>query len=207
MKILNLEQGSTEWLKYKAGKVSGTSLAQAIGSPKVQETLLNRLIAERMTETEHNDIGTKAVVRGKELEPVALKAVISKTGTLFETIGMIAGEMENYVVSPDAVMYMYATADVIGGLEIKCPDSKKHIEYARAGVVPKEYKHQVLAPFLCDESVNWWDFASFDDRNYEMPLFIVRTYRCNIEEEIEAAQIKLINFLDRVDEEYYKLTF
>ncbi len=206
MKILNFEQGTTEWLRFKAGKVSGTSLAQAIGSPKVRETLTNRLLSELMTETVNNDINSEAVARGRELEPIALKAVIKKTGIDFKTIGMIAPDNScKYAVSPDAVYY---SNDIItGGLEIKCPDSKKHIEYVRGGEVPKEYKHQVLAPFLCDESVQWWDFASFDDRNYEIPLFIKRTTREDIKNEIQEGRKELNLFLDNLETEYYKLTF
>lgn len=206
MKILNLEQGSGDWLRFKAGKVSGTSLAQAIGSPKVQETLLNRLIAERMTETVNNDLNSEAVARGRELEPVALKAVIAASGIDFETIGMIApDDLDNYAISPDAVKKENNV--IVGGLEIKCPDSKKHVQYFRDNQVPKEYFHQVLSPFLCDESVQWWDFASFDDRNYELPLFIIRTHRKDIEEDISKAKTKLIDYLKRVDDEYYSLTF
>lgn len=206
MKILNLEQGSMEWLKFKAGKVSGTSLKSAVGTPAVRETLLNRLIAERMTETVNDELNTEAVLRGKELEPVALRAVIKHVGTQFDTVGMIApDDIASYAVSPDAVYFHDKI--IIGGLEIKCPNSKKHVEYLRKGVVPKEYLHQVIAPFLCDESVKWWDFASFDDRNYERPLFIVRTYRTDIQDKITLFREELIKFLSRVDEEYYNLTF
>ena len=206
MKIINLEQGSLEWLRFKAGKVSGTSLKDAVGSPKVQDTFINRLLAERMTETVNDELNTEAVLRGKELEPVALRAVIKHVGTQFETVGMIApDDIENYAVSPDAI---YKHDDVvIGGLEIKCPNSKKHIEYIRKGVVPKEYLHQVISPFLCDESVKWWYFASFDDRNYEKPLFLLKVKRGDIEETIDLYRKGLIDFLSRVDEEYYNLTF
>jgi len=207
MKIINLEQGSLEWLRFKAGKVSGTSLKDAVGSPKVRDTFTNRLLAERMTETVNEELNTSAVLHGVETEPLALKAVIKETGTPFETIGMIApDDIENYAISPDAICYNRVGV-IEGGLEIKCPNSKKHIEYIRKGVVPKEYWHQVLAPFLCDDSINWWCFASFDDRNYERPLFMVQVCRNEIETEILEAKVKLLEFLATVDEEYYNLTF
>jgi len=207
MIIHNLEQGSLEWLKFKAGKVSGTSLKSAIGSKAVKETLLNRLIAERMTETVNDELNTEAVLRGKEMEPLAIKAVIKETGLDFCSLGMMApDDIQQYAVSPDAVYYSKEGV-IEGGLEVKCPNSKKHVEYLRAGAVPKEYFHQVLSPFLCDESVEWWCFASFDDRNYERPLFMKMVFRKDLLKEIEKATTDLVAFLNVVDEEYYNLTF
>lgn len=206
MRIINVEQGSNEWHKERAGRITGTSLKYAIGSAKVQETLMNELIAEKMTEIQPVDLNSEAVQRGRDLEPVALKAVRERTDIDFVTTGMIAPDnIDEYAISPDAIHYDDGV--VIGGLEIKCPNSKKHVEYIRGGVVPKEYKWQVLAPFLVDESVQWWDFASFDDRNYEIPLFIVRTYRKDILKDIVDASVNLNDFIDRFNQEYLKLTF
>ena len=205
MRIIDLEQGSSEWLKFKAGKVSGTSLAQAVGTPRVQETLLNRLIAERMTEVVNIEINSEAVQRGTALEPVALNAMRDKTSLPFETVGMIAPDYEGFAVSPDAILK--EGSEIVSGLEIKCPDSKKHIEYLRAGIIPKEYRHQVLSPFLCSKSITSWHFASFDDRNYELPLFTTVINRADVEDEIAEIQRKLASFLDLLDKEYFNLTF
>jgi len=207
MIIHNLEQGSLDWLRFKAGKVSGTSLKSAVGTPKVRDTLINRLIAERMTETVNDELNTEAVLRGKELEPIALKAIIKEVQVPFETIGMIApDDLEDFAVSPDAICYNKLGV-IEGGVEIKCPNSKKHVEYIRANEIPKEYRHQVLAPFLCDDSVNWWYFVSFDDRNYERPLFIKIICRNEIEEELKAMRLGLGIFLAQLEHEYMEITF
>ena len=57
---LDVEQGSYEWHKLRQGCVTGTTLKSALGTPKVQETLLNKLVAERMTEPQIDEINSKA---------------------------------------------------------------------------------------------------------------------------------------------------
>ena len=206
MQIVDIEQGTYEWHCLRQGKVTGTRLKSALGTIKVQDTLMYQLIAERMTEPQIDDIASKAMVRGTELEPIARKAVIDHTGLDFIETGMlISDDIEGFGLSPDAIFMEDGL--VVGGLEIKCPGSNKHLEYICANAVPKEYVDQVKAPFLLDDSIAWWIFASFDDRNYERPLFTKIVYRADIESAIEQDRKTLAKFLVRVDETHTRLTF
>jgi hypothetical protein len=200
-----MEQGSYEWHKARQGIVSGTSLKSALGTPAVQKTLMYRLVSERMTEPEIDDLQPKAMVRGRELEPHARKAVVDHTGIPFQEAGMLfASDIPDFGCSPDAVSM---DGDrVVGGLEIKCPDSKKHVEYLIKDELPSEYQYQVEAPFLLDDSVEWWIFASFDDRNYERPLFTKLIERSHFKD-LDAHREKLKAFLDSVHEHHMALTF
>lgn len=203
MKIIDVAQGSYEWHKLRQGCVTGTTLKSALGSPKVQTTLLYKLVSERMTEPQIDDLNTPAVRRGKEVEPIARKAVADHTGIDLQEVGML--EMNAYFrISPDAVDMV--EGKVIGGAELKCPDSKKHVEYLLADVVPKEYLDQVKAPFLMSDEIEYWIFASFDDRNYECPLFIKTVTRKDFPE-LDSERDKLTRFLDRVKESHLSLTF
>jgi hypothetical protein len=205
MRRIDIEQGSYEWHCERQGKVTGTTLKSALGSPKVQETLMYKMIAERMTEPQIDDLNSPSVTRGRDMEPLARKAISRLTGIEFIETGMLASEdIEGFALSPDAIYE--EGGKVIGGLEIKCPDSKKHIEYLIGNQLPKEYADQVKAPFLMSEDVQWWYFASFDDRNYELPVFLLKITRDDFKA-IDADQEKLKTFINRVNEKHAELTF
>lgn len=215
---LEVEQGSIEWHQERAGRVTGTSLKSALGAKytiksgwtvgdkKQQETLSYELIAERMTEVQIVELNTAAVERGRELEPFAIKEAGKLTGENYEECGMlICEEMQDFGFSPDSVVKNDGV--IIGGLETKCPSSKKHVEYLINNKVPNEYHWQVLAPFICSEDVIWWDFASYDDRNYEKPLFIIRVKREEVIKQVEAAKAELKSFLQSVCDKHEELVF
>lgn len=205
MRIETCEQGTQEWHELRQGIVTGTTLASALGSAKVQETLMYELISQRMTEPQIADIGSSNVKRGQELEPLAVKAAIEKTGYEFTTTGMLISEdIKGFGFSPDAVLMKDGV--VVGGLETKCPTSKKHVEYLITGGVPKEYKYQVRAPFLMSDDIEFWVFASFDDRNYEKPLYLHTVEKKDVTG-IEEDRQKLKEYLAKVEQVYTDLTF
>ncbi len=200
------EQGSSEWHHDRAGIVTGTTLARAVGSPKVQETFMYELIAERMTEPNIIELNTPAVIRGQEMEPLAIKAATKSIGFDYERTGMLMSQIiPNFGVSPDAVVR--GKDEIYRGLEVKCPDSKKHIEYVIKDEIPKEYRHQVLAPMVASNKVKAWTFMSFDDRNYEKPEFYKHVLAADVSEEIFELRTKLTAFLKMVDEAHSDLTF
>lgn len=199
------EQGTIEWHHERAGRVTGTSLKSALGSPAVQKTLMFELVAERMTEVEIVELNTPSVERGRELEPFAIAEAAKLTGENYEPCGMLICEtMQDFGFSPDSVVRKDSV--IVGGLETKCPNSKKHVEYLINGVIPKEYYFQVIAPFIASDNVMFWDFVSYDDRNYEKPLFHIRIERNQIEG-IEIMREKLHSFLAMVAEKHESLTF
>lgn len=216
---LEIEQGSIEWHHERAGRVTGTRLQSALGAKfalrtskwslgdeKIQTTLMYGLIAERMTEVQIIELNTAAVERGREQEPFAIIAAAKHSGEDYQPCGMlISEEYQEFGFSPDAVTK--ENGIVIGGLETKCPSSKKHIEYLMLNEVPKEYFWQVMSPFICGDSVQWWDFASYDDRNYECPLFYIRVLRSDVEEYISVAKAVLSQYLLKVRGKHEDLVF
>ena len=205
MHKVEVEQGSYEWHCLRQGLVTGTTLKSALGSPKVQETLMYKMIAERMTEPQIEEFNSAAVDRGVDMEPIARRAVSQATGCLFNETGMLFSDgIPGFGFSPDGICE--DGGEIIGGVEIKCPGSKKHIEYIIQGVLPKEYADQVKAPFLLSDKIQWWYFASFDDRNYERPLFILKVTRDQFSA-MDADRVKLREFMARVDGEHAALCF
>ena len=96
---------------------------------------------------------------------------------------------------------------IVGGAELKCPDSKTHIEYILKDEVPKKYWHQTIAPFVASDDVKWWYFASYDDRCYERPLFIKTIDRPDVEVEVQDIRRRLNLFLQAAGKQHETLTF
>jgi putative phage-type endonuclease len=202
---LDIEQKSFEWLKARAGNVTGTSLSSALGTPAVQKTLMYSLIADRMTEVQMSDLSTPAIDRGNELEPFAIRATQDETGIQFTETGLLLNDTyPRFSISPDGIVEEDGV--IVGGIETKCPNSKKHVEYLMKNEIPKEYLHQVKAPFIMSDDVKYWVFASFDDRNYERPLFVKTVTRDDFDD-IDECREKLLKFLNVVNEGHMDLTF
>ena len=203
---LDIEQKSFEWLKARAGNVTGTSLSSALGTPAVQKTLMYSLIADRMTEVQMSDLSTPAIDRGNELEPFAIKATSAEIAIDFEETGLLLDDKyPRFSISPDGI-FEDDKGVIVGGIETKCPNSKKHVEYLMKDEIPKEYLNQVKAPFIMSDDITFWVFASFDDRNYERPLFIKTVTRGDFDD-IDECRVKLLKFLDVVNEGHMDLTF
>ena len=205
LRKVDVEQGSYEWHCLRQGLVTGTTVKSALGTAKVQKTLMYKMLAELMTEPKIDEINSPAIARGREIEPIARREIIKETGINFEETGMlICEDIHGFGVSPDAIYMEYGK--IVGGLEIKCPDSKKHLEYLCEGELPKEYADQVKAPFLLSDDIKWWYFASFDDRNYSLPLFIIKITR-SLFEELENERVKLKDFIAKVHAKHAEITF
>ena len=215
MKIINCEQGSYEWHVERHGRITGTDVASALGTPVAQKTLLVKTVAELMTEVQIREFNSAAVDRGKESEPLARAAAAEHLGAEFTEVGMLVSEeIDLFGISPDGVVY--DGDKVVGGIEIKCPDSKNHVRYLLDDCVPKDYIGQIKAPFLVSPWIDFWYFVSFDDRNYERPLFVKKLTRTGYEaidtfsktttslgEDME----KLDNFVAEVKAAHLDLTF
>ena len=202
---VDMEQKSLDWLRARHGNVTGTSLSSALGTPAVQKTLMYSLISERMTEVQICDLSTRAIDRGRGLEPFAIRATEDETGIQFTETGLLLNDAyPRFSISPDGIVEKDGV--IVGGIETKCPNSNKHIEYLIKDEIPKEYLHQVKAPFIMSDDVKYWVFASFDDRNYERPLFVKTVTRDDFND-INECRAKLLNFLDVVNEVHMDLTF
>jgi hypothetical protein len=86
----------------------------------------------------------------------------------------------------------------VGGVEIKCPSTRKHIEYIRQNKIPNEYKYQVFQYFLVCETIEWLDFVSYDPRLSKANLFIKRVTRHELQDELDLAMEKHIKFYEKL---------
>ena len=170
MKILEMEQGTPEWLEARLGCPSRSGFSKIItasGTPSSSaESYINDLIAELVTgESTHFHV-TEWMQRGTELEPFARMNYELENDVEVTEVGFCMHDTLRCGVSPDGLV-----GD--GGIEIKCPKPSTHVKYLRSGKLPAEYKAQVMG-CLWITGREWWDFMSYHP---QMPNLLIRVHR------------------------------
>ncbi len=170
-----LEQRSEAWYHIRLGRITGTSFNDLMAKPdtKCYNDLITDIAGEIITEEKEDtdEYTSPAMERGVELEVEARKIYESLFECNVEQIGFITpdedSEFNEWIgISPDGLI------GEDGGLEIKCPLRKTHLNYIENGVLPTVYKNQVQSS-LWITGRKWWDFMSYYP---DMKPFIIRVY-------------------------------
>lgn len=205
MREIVSEQRTHEWHEARLGKVTGSVLDRAL-KPGTQDTLMYEIVTGMMTELIIDDLIVPAVMHGLEMEPFAIERASVDKGINFKKAGFfVSNNIKKFGLSPDCVEWK--DGKVIGGVEIKAPHTKTHLQYISSGIIPKNYYHQVIAPFVASDDVQYWYFMSYDDRCYERPTFYKKMVREEVEEDVIKIRKTLITFLEKVEKKYRELTF
>jgi len=193
-----MEQRTEAWFAARAGKATASRIADIIARTKSgpsasRQAYAVQLALERITGQREDGFTSAAMQRGTELEAEARASYEAERGELVQEVGFIdhpAIAMAG--ASPDGMVGSY------GLLEIKCPDSKQHLEYLRLQTVPAKYKPQVQWQMACTARA-WCDFVSYDPRFPEgLQLHIVRAQRDA--EYIEELEAEVAAFLSEVEQ-------
>lgn len=199
MIIEGLEQQTPEWLQMRVGMVTGSRVADvmAVLKRKEGESAARRnyrfdVAIEMLTGRKVDSYVSPAMEWGTENEPVAREAYQMAYDMEVEPVGFaIHDDIPRFGASPDALI------GTDGLLEIKCPNTSTHIEYLFAGVVPDEYRPQMLAEMACTNR-QWVDFVSFDPRlPKKLQLFVRRFPRD--EAKIAEMEKAVVQFISEVD--------
>ena len=170
-------QGSAEWKALRAGKVTASRIADMMAKTKSgwgasRANYAAQLVAERLTGEVAESYTNAAMQWGTDHEADARVAYEFRTDASVVEIG--------FVEHPTIPMTGASPDGLVGDdgmVEIKCPNTATHIEWAVAGKVPPEHRLQMQFCMLCTRR-DWWDFVSFDPRMPEgQQLFIRRLYR------------------------------
>ncbi|MCK4500899.1 YqaJ viral recombinase family protein [Candidatus Babeliales bacterium] len=203
---LKLKQQSEEWYQARLGKVSGSRMKLALGSPKVQNTFISELIAEQVTEMPAVSGTSRAMERGNEIEPFSRAHYKKITGIELQEVGMCIHEKYDWLTnSPDGL-----TEDRTHAGEFKSPDSKKMIEYIRYPMEAwKDYGDQVINYFMVNEKLETLDFVLYDPRiKLEKYQMIIKHYtREELRADIDQAWLMLENFKSKWDMEVSQYGF
>lgn len=129
--ILQIEQGSPEWLALRKTKITATDASVIMGASKWKTKL--QLYKEKTSDLPQVK-PNEAMQRGLDLEPIARELFIIKTGI----------EMQPAVIEKDWAMASLDGISSCGSrvLEIKCPGEKDHNE-ALLGRIPSHYYPQL----------------------------------------------------------------
>lgn len=200
-----IEQGSDEWMRLRAGKFTGSRfVALTARNKKTKEKLKSfsdavwDAVVERMTGKPQDSATSYSMQWGSEVEAFAREAYELKTGNSVIEVPFIDHPVYPFAgCSPDGLI------GDDGGLEIKCPkDSAVHLERFLSGV-PEEYIPQVQGCMWVTGRA-WWDFASFDPRMPEShQLLIIRVERdesfiAHLEASVLEAEAEAVALLDNL---------
>jgi hypothetical protein len=107
---------------------------------------------------------------GIDNEPYARAEYENLFDVTIKQVGFVIPDMESKYhdwigVSPDGLRLqpfelLFETDSFSGGLEIKCPKAKTHMNYIREGVLPSEYRYQVQGQLFVT-GLPFWDFMSW----------------------------------------------
>jgi putative phage-type endonuclease len=198
-----MEQRTEEWFKARLGKVTASKVADVLAKTKTgvsasRANYLSDLVVERLTGQQAEFYQNDAMQWGTDTEPQARMAYEAHKKVLVDEEGFIDHpSITNFGCSPDGLI------GTDGLIEIKCPNSKTHIDNLLSGKTPSKYIPQMQTQ-MAITGRQYCDFVSFDPRLPEdLQLFIVRVDRDN--EYIAKLEEEVVVFLNEVEETVNKL--
>jgi len=176
MIIFDDEQGSDAWFASRLGIATGSCFASIMTLKQMKRAktdYIYLLAAEAITQQEQTDrFENRHTIRGNELEPEAISLYEFDKDVDTIKCGLCKPTVESmYGCSPDALV------GEDGGLEVKSPELKKHLQYIAEDVVPDEYKAQVYGCLFVTQR-SYWDFMSY---NVDYRPFYKRTNKTDKE--------------------------
>jgi putative phage-type endonuclease len=175
--MLDLVQGTPEWLAARCGSLGASSMGDALARTKTgwgasRANLKARLVTERITGQPVEMFVNAAMQRGTDLEPQARAMYSLHTGHDVAEVGIVLHpSIPHTHCSPDGLI-----ADD-GMVEIKCCGAARHIELLTDSLPEDRYVKQCLWQMACTGR-QWVDLAYFHpDLPSAMQLVIHRIER------------------------------
>lgn len=169
MRIIEIEQGSTEWMSFREGKRTGTTIGKIFAKSRktgemydTEKPLITfyQKVAERLAEGTGDDDGLESSrERGKDLEEEAIQEAEQQLGLTLIRGNVWQSEDANHIESPDAY-----TEDLKTAVEIKCLSSARHIQAICENRPPQEYYAEYLNYFLVNDKLETLYVFLYDPR-------------------------------------------
>jgi putative phage-type endonuclease len=201
MPIIEMEQGTPDWLQMRCGSLTSSRLCDALAKlkdPKKESTYRKQLVIERLTGRTTSTYVSDAMIWGIETEPQARIEYEMLTGREVTPIGL--------ALHPEIKYFSASTDGLVGDdgiLEIKCLGSINHLDILLSGEIPEDYHWQMLGGMACAER-QWCDFVSFDPRlPDDLKLFVKRFSRQDAL--IRGMELEVVQFLKEVEEMLQRL--
>lgn len=157
-----MEQRSEEWFSARLMKVTASRVGDIMSKTKSgysasRKNYMMQLLCERLTGEKEESFTSAAMQHGIDTEDLARIAYEAETETIVKESGFITHpDIEDFGASPDG--------EIDNGLiEIKCPNTAKHVDFLQTGKIDTKYLWQMRAQMACANK-DWCDFVSYDDR-------------------------------------------
>lgn len=168
MPIIQLEQGSPQWLLYRSGRIMATDTPVILGSNPFKSRL--ELWEEKTGLREPTKLND-AMRRGQELEPEARRLASEILGISFEPCVIESQEFPWMAASLDGLNNCINNIYI---LEIKCPKSSTHDD-AIDGKIPEYYRDQIQHQlFVTGASICY--YFSYRPERKDKPYAIMEIY-------------------------------
>lgn len=199
MKVLNVEQGSPEWVNARLGLPTSSQFHRII-TPRTakpssaQLRYMADLLAERALNVSLDPAVNALMERGGSLEREAAAWYELTQGLAVSKVGLCLTDDGRIGCSPDRLV------GDDGGLEIKCPSPGMHMMYLSGfDAVADDYRCQCQGAMWITGR-RWWDTVSYHP---DLPPALVRAERD--EDFISALAEAVSGFSENLEREWLKL--
>lgn len=200
MELITCAQRSDEWFAARLGRLTGSVAGDMLatiksGEAAARRNLRVRLVLERITgRSQDRGFISQAMQDGIDREAEALSVYEALSGAMVSPVGFIARRDIAAGVSPDGLV-----GDLDGMVEVKCPTPAIHLEYLKTGVIPKDYRAQIVHG-LWVTGLRWCDWMSYQP-DFPEPLQTKLVRVARDESEVSAYGTAALAFLAEVDRE------
>ena len=198
--------GTDEWKDARRGRVTASRFGDVMTEPRSKAAkesgqmsdtargYLMEILASTITGEDRVGGKSAAMERGVDKESDAIDAYsaakftdVAQGRLLLRTDGLIAATPDGFVEEDE---------DGPGLIEVKCPESKRHLETWLSRELPSDYLEQVQGQMWV-AGRSWCDFVSYDDRfPVPMRMVIIRVHRD--EEYLASLEAKVTAFAQEV---------
>lgn len=195
MKILDVKQGTQEWLDCRLGKLTASD-AQAIATAgKGLETLCIEKVAQRLTGKAEEGYKNHDMERGHELEMEARNSYELETGNTVQEVGFCELD-EDVGASPDGMV------GEEGLVEIKCKSDTVFVRELLADSIDSAHVWQMQFQLWVTDR-KWCDYAVYNP-NFPKSLIIKRVNRDEdaiekIKSGVEAGKTMIKNCMEKIN--------
>jgi putative phage-type endonuclease len=195
---------SPMWLPARCGKFTASAAPKAFARTKTgwaasRQDVAWDIVSERMTGLKREVFVTEAMAHGTAMEDPACELYEAQTGILLRRSGLYDHPtIEFLAASPDREI------GAEGLLECKCPTTKTHLQWIYKGVLPDDYKYQMLIQMVCTGR-KWCEFISYDPRVAQKQQLFVRRFEPT-DAQLKETEEMAAEFLSEVEAIFTKVT-
>lgn len=184
MKVINLEQGTSDWLAWRQAHITGSDASIIMGNnPWENKRDLWKRKLGLLDPVKDNDL----MRRGRELEPIARKEFEALTEIKMKPV-TVEHKIDSWLgASLDGMNEFYTKA-----LEIKCGGETLH-NLAKAMVIPPYYKDQIQHILMVTE-LEWMYYFSYRGEGVLIEVEADNIYQERLYEEEYKFYKSMINF-------------